>query len=93
MQINSDFIMPPVFGINPPALKGNHDIHVVPHQGYWATKNELLPYYTGVFMTQTEAIASGMEQARSGLAHLVVHGRDGRIRDVRDYTKKVDVPD
>lgn len=70
-----------------PIKKGTYDLHVVSinHGSAWAVKNEQNEFYSMVAPTQTEAIAFGMHQARESAAQLVIHGRDGRFRDVRNY--------
>lgn len=63
-----------------------HDIHVVPHAGSWAVKVEREPSYKAVMPTQTEALGLAITQARAAGVQLVLHGRDGRFREVFDYT-------
>lgn len=68
-----------------PLKPGTYDVHVIPDSGSWAVKSEHVENYFGRFQTQTEAIAYGMALARQSAAMLVVHGRDGRFREVRSY--------
>lgn len=68
-----------------PIRPGKADVHVVPTAGGWAVKQEHLPTYTMVATTQVEAIAAGMRLAREGAALLVIHGEDGRFRQVWSY--------
>jgi hypothetical protein len=60
-------------------------IHVIPATNGWAVKREDRKS-TAVFQTQKEAIESARSMAR-GLTsgQLVVHGKDGRIRDHFTY--------
>lgn len=71
-----------------PIQKGTYDIHVVPINGAtaWAVKGEQNRFYSMVAETQFEAIAYAVRQARESSAQLVIHGRDGRFRDVRSYS-------
>ena len=62
------------------------DVHVVPADGLWAIKQEHLPRYTRLFATQYEAIGHAARYARDGASLLVIHGADGRFRDVRSYS-------
>lgn len=55
--------------------------HVVPHDGGWAVRGAGSQRATSTYRTQGEAIAAGREIARNQGSELVIHGRDGRIRD------------
>ncbi len=57
------------------------DIHVVPHEKGWATRREGATRAGSVHPTQSEAIDRGRAQAQRERAELVIHRRDGRIRD------------
>lgn len=59
--------------------KGNQ--HVVPHSEGWAVKGEGNSRATSVHPTQREAIDAGREVARNQSGELLIHGRDGRIRE------------
>src|SRR5262245_1411889 len=60
-------------------------VHVVPANKGWAVKREGRRA-DGVFPTQREAIESGRQIARrANSGQLVVHGRDGRIREHDTY--------
>lgn len=61
------------------------DVHIVPSGSSWAVKAENLPSYLYVARTQREAIAYGIELARDAASQLLIHGKDGRFRDVRVY--------
>ena len=55
--------------------------HVVPHDDGWAVRGEGNSRATSVHETQREAIESGREIARNQGSELLIHGRDGRIRE------------
>jgi hypothetical protein len=58
-----------------------HWLHVVPHQGGWTFKHEH-GEPQGTFATQKQAIEAAKEHGREhGDWELVIHGRNGRIRD------------
>lgn len=55
--------------------------HVVPHQDGWAVKGAGNQRPTSVHDTQQQAIDAAREIARNQQSELVIHRRDGRIRD------------
>ncbi|PWC48848.1 hypothetical protein TSA6c_21330 [Azospirillum sp. TSA6c] len=55
--------------------------HVVPRGGEWAVRGAGASRVTSVHSTQREAIDRGREIARNQGTELLVHGRDGRIRE------------
>jgi len=59
--------------------------HVVPRNGKWAVRGEGDSKVSGIFNTQTDAINRAREIARSQGSELVIHGRDGRIREKSSY--------
>ncbi len=61
------------------------DIHVVPHSGGWATRKENADRAGVVTDTQGEAIERAREQARREHVEVVIHRRDGTIRDSDSY--------
>ncbi len=61
------------------------DVHVVPHKGKWATRAEGSSRVGSVHDTQRDAIDKGRGQAKRNQSELVIHGRDGRIRDSDSY--------
>jgi uncharacterized protein YdaT len=61
------------------------DIHVVPHDDGWATQKEGSKRAGSVSRTQQEAIERAKEQAKREKAEVVIHGKDGRIRDSDSY--------
>lgn len=66
-------------------------IHVVPSSGGWSVEREGRGKgHGGVWYYQSleEALAAGRKMAEEELAELVVHGRDGKIRDRNDFGRK-----
>lgn len=61
------------------------DIHVVPHEDGWATLRERAERASRVVDTQADAIERAREQARRDQVEVVVHRRDGTIRDSDSY--------
>jgi len=61
--------------------------HVVPHQDGWAVKGEGNERATSVHDTQQQAIDSARDIARRQHSELVIHRRDGRIRDKDSHGK------
>jgi len=59
--------------------------HVVPHNGDWAVKKEGSERATTVVATQKEAIERAKEVAKNQNVELLIHGRDGRIRERESY--------
>ncbi len=55
--------------------------HVVPHAGGWAVRGENNSRVTSIHDTQGEAINAGRSVAQHQHSELVIHGRDGKIRD------------
>ncbi len=55
--------------------------HVVPRDGGWEVKPEGGQRASSVHETQREAIDRGREVSRNQQSELLVHGRDGRIRE------------
>jgi uncharacterized protein YdaT len=61
------------------------DIHVVPHKDGWATHKEGASRAGAVTDTQKQAIERARDQARRDKVEVVIHGKDGRIRDSDSY--------
>lgn len=59
--------------------------HVVPHPDGWAVVGAGNSRVTSVHQTQEAATNRAREIARSERSELVVHGRDGRIRQKDSY--------
>ena len=56
--------------------------HVVPHPDGWAVRGEGNSRTTSVHDTQQEAINVAREIARNQGGELLIHGRDGQIREL-----------
>jgi len=65
--------------------------HVVPHDGGWAVRGEGNSKVTKEFETQREAIDYGRQIARNQESELLIHGRNGQIRE-RDSHGNDDFP-
>lgn len=61
------------------------DIHVVPHDGGWATKKEGASRAGAVTRTQQQAIERAVGQAKRERVEVVIHRKDGSIRDSDSY--------
>ena len=61
------------------------DIHVVPHNGPWATRKEGAQRVGHTAETQKEALEQAREQAKREKVEVVIHRPDGRIRDSDSY--------
>lgn len=61
------------------------DIHVVPHNGGWATRKEGAQRVGHTADTQKEALEEAREQAKREKVEVVIHRPDGRIRDSDSY--------
>ena len=61
------------------------NVHVVPHAGLWAIKQEGVVEPMQTFPTETEAVTAGREIAMRERGELFIHGRGGEIRDRRSY--------
>ena len=57
------------------------NVHVVRHGSGWATRKEGNERVSSVHTTQNAAINAGRPMAQKERSELVIHGRDGRIRD------------
>ncbi|HLX33804.1 MAG TPA: DUF2188 domain-containing protein [Candidatus Limnocylindrales bacterium] len=55
--------------------------HVVPHEGRWGVRGEGNSRLTSTHDTQREAIDAAREIAQRQHSELLIHGRDGRIRE------------
>lgn len=61
------------------------DIHVVPHADGWATKKEGSQRAGAVTETQKAAIEKARQQAIREKVEVVIHRKDGTIRDSDSY--------
>ena len=60
------------------------NIHVVPAGNEWSVEVAGGGERT-MFFTQEEAIAAGTERARRDKVELLIHGRDGQIRERNSF--------
>lgn len=68
------------------------DIHVVPHPEGWATKKEGAARAGKVTTTQKEAIDAAREQAKRERSEVVIHRKNGKIRDSDSYGEDPNPP-
>lgn len=61
--------------------KRSKNQHVVPHGKNWGIKGEGNQNYTKITNTQKEAIDIARDIAINQKSELVIHGRNGKIRD------------
>ena len=59
--------------------------HVVPHEDGWAVKKAGASRATIVTETQQEAITKAVEIAKNQETELMIHDRDGKIREKSSY--------
>jgi len=56
------------------------NVHITPRPNGWAVKSAGAERASVIKPTQTQAIATGRQQASRNGSELVIHGRDGQIR-------------
>lgn len=61
------------------------DKHVVPHDGKWAVRSPGASRVGSKHDTQQAAINAAVRGAKSAGSEVVIHGRDGKIRDKDSY--------
>jgi hypothetical protein len=66
--------------------------HVVPLGNGWAVKKEGSDKFTVITETQRDAIAIAREIAKNNRSELVIHGKDGKIKDKDSYGKDPNPP-
>ncbi|MBE9465490.1 DUF2188 domain-containing protein [Dyadobacter subterraneus] len=59
--------------------------HVVPHNGDWGVRGEGNSRVTVITQTQAEAIQRAREIAINQQSELLIHGRNGQIRERNSY--------
>ncbi|MBT8219638.1 MAG: DUF2188 domain-containing protein [Bacteroidia bacterium] len=62
-----------------------HNQHVVPHEEGWAVKGEGNERYTAVYKYQEDAIERARAIAINYRSSVVIHRKDGSIRDTQRY--------
>ena len=60
---------------------GSRNQHVVPHDQGWAVRGAGSQRASSVHRTQQEAIDAAREIARNQGSELIIHRKDGRIRE------------
>jgi hypothetical protein len=61
------------------------DIHIVPRDGNWAVVREGAARDSSHHQTQAEAVEAGRRTAERERTELLIHGRDGKIRERNSY--------
>jgi hypothetical protein len=61
--------------------------HVVPHDKGWAVRGERNSRITASYKYQDEAIDRARDIAKNYGSDVIIHGKDGRIRDRMSYNK------
>ncbi|MCB1380027.1 MAG: DUF2188 domain-containing protein [Alphaproteobacteria bacterium] len=61
--------------------------HVVPHSGGWAVRGAGNERATSVHRTQSEAIEAARTTAINQGSEMLIHGRNGQIRERNTYGK------
>jgi ketosteroid isomerase-like protein len=61
------------------------DVHVTPGDNGWRVEVEGSGQARSTHRTQKAAAKAGRDVAKSNKSELLIHGRDGRIRDRRTY--------
>lgn len=61
--------------------------HIVPHADGWALRGEGNQRVSSVHDTQQQAIEAGRQTAINQGTELLVHGRNGQIRERNSYGK------
>jgi uncharacterized protein YdaT len=59
--------------------------HVVPLGNGWAVKGEGSKKFTVITENQRDAITVAREIAKNNRSEIVIHGKDGKIRDKDSY--------
>lgn len=59
--------------------------HVTPHNGVWQVKGAGNQKATAVTQTQAEAIQIAREKAIKQHSELIIHGKNGQIREKNSY--------
>lgn len=59
--------------------------HVVPTENGWGVMGEGNSKCTCVFNTQSEAISAARQIAMHQQSEMIIHGRDGKIREKSSY--------
>lgn len=74
-------------------MSAKKNIHVVPHADGWATRNEGAGRVGSIHNTQADAINRAKEQAVRQESGIVIHRRNGQIRDSDSYGNESPIKD
>lgn len=66
-------------------MSNDKRIHVVPHNGIWATRREGASRVGSAHTTQADAIEAARSRAIRDAGEVVIHRPNGRIRDSNSY--------
>lgn len=66
-------------------MKKTKNVHVVPATGGWSGKTEGKSKAAKNFGRQVDAIDFGRQMAARNESELLIHGRNGRIREKNSY--------
>ncbi len=61
------------------------NVHVVPDKGNWAVKTENKSRAAKKTQTQAEAIETAISIAKNNKSEMVIHRKDGTIREKNSY--------
>lgn len=70
-------------------LKMTNQIHVLPKwaQGWWAVKKSNNSRASGIYSTQQEAKKEATKIAKNEWLELLIHNKEGKIREKNSYGK------
>ncbi len=66
-------------------MSSKRNIHVVPHEKGWATKKEGSQRVSSTHSTQNGAINRAIGAAKKDSLEVIIHRKDGTIRDKDSY--------
>lgn len=67
-------------------MSDRYVLHVVPHDGRWAVKEEGVDEPRAVTATKEEAVAAAKSRAaKRPPSQVIIHGQDGKIQDEATY--------
>ena len=61
------------------------NVHIVPRDGEWVVETENAQRAIKITTTQAEAIEVGREIAKNQQSELIIHGKNGKIREKNSY--------
>lgn len=74
-------------------MSTRRNYHIIPSPGGgWSVRRAGAERASGVFDRKSEAVEHGRQLARGAHSELVVHGRDGRIRDSSTFGRDPSPP-